>query len=451
MATVGGACLGASIDFTGVPRQDITQKPARPSATKALILLVMVSGLAAVVSTRPLEWLLGSDFPHFYCAARMLSEGRGNQLYDGGVQRQYQARYAGRVGTPYTHPPFETLIYLPVAWLPLRMAYLLWFLLNIFFLAAASRRLATHLPLPWDWRILVAASLMFVPLLLCLLQGQDSVLLLWFVVLAFTELRRGRSFVSGCWLAVGLFKFQLILPLALVLTLTRGKGAMAKGFSLVALGLAGLSAAISGWRVFISYPSFLLHLREQPFAGFAPQAMANLRGLAGFLLRHHSSRWQMLATGILSGVALVPTLGAWKRVRSVALATSPTAALADEFDSAFASTLLFALLVSFHLNPHDLSLLLLAILLLHHGFSSLPRRSWERVLTIGLLTILFLPPLHLWMLQASAYALVGIPVLALFLISLAIHRRDHVAAANLALEPTPGPGFAADSKGSIQK
>jgi hypothetical protein len=102
VATAGGDCLGASIDFTGLPRQEITQKPARPSAAKALILLVMVSGLAAFVSTRPLEWMLGSDFPHFYCAARMLSEGRRNQLYDADVQRQYQTRYAGRVGTPYT-------------------------------------------------------------------------------------------------------------------------------------------------------------------------------------------------------------------------------------------------------------------------------------------------------------------------------------------------------------
>ena len=36
----------------------------------------------------------------------------------------------------------------------------------------------------------------------------------------------------------------------------------------------------------------------------------------------------------------------------------------DEFDLAFASTVTFALLVSYHLNPHDLSLLLLPIALL---------------------------------------------------------------------------------------
>ncbi len=145
-----------------------------------------------------------------------------------------------------------------------------------------------------------------------------------------------------------------------------------------------------------------------------------------FFLRHHSSRWQIVATGILSGIALVPTLGAWKRVRSVVLTPPPTAH-ADEFDSAFASTLLFALLVSFHLNPQDFSLPLLAILLLHRGFLSLPRRSWERVLSIGSLAILFLPPLHLWMLQANTYALVGIPVLILFLTTLATTQRGHVA------------------------
>ena len=117
------------------------------------------------------------------------------------VQHQYQARYSGRIGTLYIHPPFEAVLYLAVAWLPLRYAYLLWSWLSLAFLTVGTRRLAKKLPLPWDWRVLLAASLTFVPLLLCLLQGQDSLLLLLLVVLAFTALRRDQSQRDVGWVS----------------------------------------------------------------------------------------------------------------------------------------------------------------------------------------------------------------------------------------------------------
>ena len=45
-------------------------------------------------------------------------------------------------------------------------------------------------------------------------------------------------------------------------------------------------------------------------------------------------------------------------------------------------------------------------------------------MTLGLLGILFLPPLHVWALRAGVYALVGLPLLALFLTSGSIARHD---------------------------
>ena len=373
---------------------------------KAFIFLAVIFALAAFAATRLAASLQGTDFPDFYCAARMLADGHGLQLYDADLQRQYQARYAGRVGTLYIHPPFEAVLYLGVAWLPLRYAYLLWSLLNLAFLTVAARRLAKELVPPWDWLVWFAASLTFVPVLLCLLQGQDSLLLLLLVVLAFVALRRGRAFAAGCWLALGLFKFHLVLPLAVVLVLTQNRNArsaLAKGFTLVALAFAGLSAAISGWSVFLVYPKFLLHLKAQPFAGIVPQAMANFRGLVYFFFHADQSSATVAVVSILSAAALIKMLLGWKKH--------------GEFDLAFANTVVFALLVSYHLNPHDLSLLLLPIaLLLNCWLKQTPRISepahWIR---LGLLGILFLPPLHLWALRAGAYALVGLPVLALFL------------------------------------
>jgi len=383
------------------------------------VLLVFIFSLAAFVGARSLVLLQGADFPHFYCAARMLADGHGHQLFDADVQRQYQARYAGRVGTLFTHPPFEAVLYLAVAWLPLRRAYFLWSLLNLAFLAIAARRLAKEALLPWDWPVLLAASLTFVPVLLCLLQGQDSLLLLLLVVLAFTALRRNRTFAAGCWLALGLFKFQIELPLVLVLVLTQsrsGRNGLAKGFVLVALALAGLSAAISGWSVFTAYPRFLLHLQAQPFAGIMPQAMANLRGLTYFFFRNVQTS-RAVAVAILSVASLIKILTVWKHAR-LASHQNPASATPEEFDLAFANTVLFALLVSYHLNPHDLALLLLPIpLFLHSALAPTTQlRRPTKWMTLVLLGVLFLPPLHLWALRAGVYPILSLPLLALFLI-----------------------------------
>jgi hypothetical protein len=388
-----------------------------------MLLLVFVFTLAVFVGARLSNSLLGTDFPDFYCAARMLAEGHGRQFYDAAIQRQYQARYAGRVGTLYIHPPFEAVFYLAVAWLPLRRAYLLWSLLNFAFLAAGLRRLANEALLPCDWGVGLAASLTFVPVLLCFVQGQDSLLLLLLLILAFTALRRGRAFAAGCWLGLGLFKFQLVLPLVLVLVLTQNRSvrsALAKGFSLVGLALAGLSAAISGWSVFVVYPKFLLQLQAQPFAGVIPQAMANLRGLMYFFFHRDQSPWAIAVLSILSVAALIKTLNRWKHART-ASDQSPATFRPQEFGHAFAGTVLFALLVSYHLNPHDLSLLLLPMVLLFHDVAGTTQAltTSQRWLIIACSVVLFLPPLHLLALRAHAYALVSIPLIALFAVSAA--------------------------------
>ena len=409
-----------------------TRRQAVVSWAKTIILFGFVSALAATIGPGfPLS-LQATDFPDFYCAARMLADGHGHQLYDAVLQRQYQARYAARVGTLYIHPPFEAVLYLSVAWLPLRRAYWLWSLINLAFLALAARRLAGEALPPWDWRLLFVASLTFVPVLFCLIQGQDSLLLLLVLILALTALRRSRAFAAGCWLGLGLFKFQLILPLALVLIVSYGKGSRARlveGFGLVALALGGLSAAISGWSVFLTYPQFLMHLHAQPFAGIVPEAMANFRGLIYFFFHRDQSPWAIAAVSILSAAALSKTLTYWRRSRLAAY-RDPEAPRSEEFDRAFASAILFALLVSYHLNPHDLSLLLLPIALLLHHTLARPRRELhpaDRV-TPALLAILFLPPLHVWTLRADAYALVAMPLLLLFLNSSpCIARRNNTA------------------------
>src|SRR5260370_1327305 len=148
----GGASPTPSIALGGGVPADTTRRLAIDSRVKTFVLLVFAFSLAALVSAHFSASLQGTDFPDFYCAARMLAEGHGHQLYDAEVQRKYQARYAGRVGTLYIHPPFEAVVYLAVAWLPLMRAYLLWSLLNLAVLLVAARPLTEEALLPCEPR-----------------------------------------------------------------------------------------------------------------------------------------------------------------------------------------------------------------------------------------------------------------------------------------------------------
>jgi hypothetical protein len=408
-----------------VLRLETIRRQASPSWVKAAVLLILIAAVAAMVGRRTPDSLHGTDFPDFYCAARMLLDGHGHQLYDADLQRRYQARYAGGVGTLYIHPPFEAVLYLVVAWLPLLNAYWLWSLLNLLFLAVGARRMAKGALVPWDWRLLIAASLTFVPLLLCLLQGQDSLLFLLLVILAFSALRTGHSFAAGCWLGLGLFKFQIVLPLILVLVLTsRGKARseFVTGFSLFALTLSGISAAISG-RSALLYPRFLLHLLTQPATGIAPQAMANFRGLAYLLFHRAQSSWASGLMLILSAGGLIKTLMVWRHAQFAPPANTPASPRYEyEYDFAFANTVLFSLLVSYYLNPHDLTLLLLPLSVMPHGVFVRETRAKSAAdwIILSLIGLLLLPPMHLWALKAGIYALAAVPIVLLLLTGAAL-------------------------------
>jgi hypothetical protein len=120
----------------------------------------------------------GTDFTDRYAAARMVREGYGHQLYDFHVQEQFQIRYAGRVGEYYIHPPFETLLFLPICLWSLSTGYLIWCLLNVGVLTYTSILFQRHVFKHFDWRVLLPMFFLFPPVLIGFLQGQDSLLLL---------------------------------------------------------------------------------------------------------------------------------------------------------------------------------------------------------------------------------------------------------------------------------
>ena len=82
----------------------------------------------------------------------------------------------------------------------------------------------------------------------------------------------------------------------------------------------------------------------------------------------------------------------------------------------FASSVLTSLLVGYHLSPHDLSLLLVPMTMIStYVLATHHISKWLRMILVASLVILYLPPLHLFLLAAHSYAYVAIPILFLFL------------------------------------
>jgi len=305
-----------------------------------ILVLLALAGIAYFFASSFDERANGTDFPDFYTAARMVREGYGHRLYDFEAQDRFLIRYAGRTGTYYIHPPFETLLYLPFSLWPLHTAYLLWSLFNAAVLAYTAILFQRHVCNRWDWRVLLLLFFLFPPVLLNFLQGQDSLLLLLLMTLAVVAMKRDRNFTAGCLLGCGLFKFHVILTFVLLVA-SLGKKDSSAG-CLVFVTLLLISAGISGWGFLTAYPRFLMRLSSLPLAGIHPAQMANIRGLVGVSDIVHAPTARLAVTVIGS---IVLFWYAWRSYRS-----NPSK-FAGGTDLAFANFVLAAILVSYHLSP----------------------------------------------------------------------------------------------------
>jgi hypothetical protein len=372
------------------------------------LLLLTLAGVVYYFAHDYVERQQGTDFTDRYAAARMVLEGHGHQLYDFQTQERFQARYAGRIGEYYIHPPFETLLFLPICLWSQQTGYLIWCLVNVGVLAYIAIVFQRHIFKRFDWRVLLPLFLLFPPVLISFLQGQDSLLLLLVMTLAVVELRRDRNFTAGCLLSFGLFKFNIVLTLIVLVASLRKKGFF-QGFGLVSLLLLLISAGISGWGFLTTYPRFLMELSGRPQASIHPAGMANIRGLVSVSGLVQDAVVRLVLIGIVSLLVFWYSWRSFKGQRS---------RFADFTNLAFGNFVLAAILVSYHLSTSDLSIALLPIGLFSQYLAEqtgIPR--WVRVTLLGSQWVLFLPPLHLISLALHVYVYAVIPILIMFFLS----------------------------------
>ena len=321
--------------------------------------LLLVLELAGATAARSLSRFF--DFRSFYAAGYLLRT-RPVELYNLAQQRWVQDHLIAPNRTlPFFSPAYEALMYVPFSLMHYEAAYLSFLAFNMVLLLAAFlvARGAFSVTLPiWQPRpgLMLPA---FFPLLIGLLQGQTSVLLLLICCATWAALERGRGGLAGLILAAGLFKFNLILPIALVLAVWQGRrfiagfmsgGAAVLGLSALLVGGSGLATLLTLLRAG-SLAANQGATAQAAIAVFPPQ-MANLYGLV-YALTHalHRPDFTFGVTMVLSAVLVV--LCAWMTRRE------------QRKDVAFSIAMLCGLLVSYHLYVHDLTLLVLPLALLY--------------------------------------------------------------------------------------
>jgi hypothetical protein len=288
------------------------------------------------------------DFRQLYAAGYMVRSGQASQLYNYASQVAVQNAVVSKIDTalPFIRPAYESLLFVPLSLLPYRSAYFAFVLLNLCVLLVCYWQLRPHfggLGSVYPW-LPGAIILGFMPVATALIQGQDSILLLLLLATSFNALQRNKSALAGSLLALGLFKFQVILPIVFLFALWK-QWRLIKGFFLSGVILGAISIWVVGLNGIAVYPDSLIHLHYP----LEVRLMPNLHGLASLLFGQWlglGGQTVIFISILLSGAAFYLT---WR---------SKPESSGDQFLVAIVA----AVLGGYYLFAHDLTVLLLPII-----------------------------------------------------------------------------------------
>jgi hypothetical protein len=371
-------------------------------------MFLMLAMNAAVFFTSWKDIMAGkNDFPVFYSNAQMVREGQAAHLYDFAAENRFVNRVSDLARAPNNHLPYELLIFLPFTYLRFGAAHLLWTVASLGMLVGVALLMRSAVTSGSSFRNTLLATLAFFPAWYCLLQGQDSILLVLLFALSFWLWKGERHDAAGFALAMGLFRPQLVLPFVLVALLAR-KWKFIRGFIPGAVLVLSVSALLVGVHGMADYARILLWQGTQGSASALAEQwqvhlglMPTLRGLLWIILPASvpgNIRIFLLFAGTLAGL-----LWAARGLRGVKDGVA--------FDLAFATAVGTVALLSFHSLPHDFSLMILPLLIGGGVFASLDDRAepgspyaW---VTVGFL--LFFTPLYFVLIFLEKVGLLVLP------------------------------------------
>ncbi len=336
------------------------------------------------------------DFNAFYTGAKIVADGNGKHLYDLTTQSTYQLSILGRLPLngnvlPFVNPPHFAAALVPLAWLSVETAYLVWMILQVpLILALLVQCWSLSQGASRHERLLLTAGIISLPMLLITVyKGQLSLMVLLCWLLWAKAFKSGSDCRMAGWLLIGSFKPQfLVLPLLILLLARKWKALIL--FAL-GLGLCCIGAVI------IVDPSSLANFFRavriidsdlKPGLTY-PQFMYNFKGALSLI----PSAQPNLVT-VLSRVAFIVSL-----LVTILLWKGKPDGNERLFDLKLALTALLSVFFTLHLYYYD-SLLLIAPALFF--YSHLKHREQKRPRLVFLTAILLCPLLFL---ESSYFAL----------------------------------------------
>ena len=107
-------------------------------------LLFVLFGVVVAVAAAHQAWDAYFDFGIFYYAAHMVLDGARQSLYDLPTQRAFEIQFHRPVGFFFCHPPAARIPFLPIARLPMEVAFIILTVASVALLVLSVRILARH-------------------------------------------------------------------------------------------------------------------------------------------------------------------------------------------------------------------------------------------------------------------------------------------------------------------
>jgi hypothetical protein len=320
----------------------------------------VIAGLASQVIVYSVLWVrmitsaaerTGTDFIAFYSAGRIALTGKISDAYLPQAQKAMEESELGfsiadEALNPFVHPPFIIPILALIANLPYVSAFYAWAIILMSIFAVAVSFLVRLMPPGRDRKALIASSLLFFPVFVSILNGQDSAFLLLGATIWLFGLVKGDDRLAGLGLALTTIRPHIALLLAIPFLFKRRK--VWWWFIAGAAGLAVFSFLVVG----IKGTENFLHILTISASGegykINEAAMINFLGLLRRLVPSLASEPARGVSWVVYFLGIIFLCIIWARAERITVRHA-------------GSAILVALLAAPHLHYHDLVLLLIPL------------------------------------------------------------------------------------------
>jgi hypothetical protein len=314
------------------------------------VLAIEVAMFVALIPSTRHDRLMATDFVNFYAAGTIVRAGNGATLYHAATQEPVlRSILGGESFNFFLHPPFFAAAMVPLSYLKIKSAFIVWTLFNLALVGFLPVILAECTSFVARRPILGLVGMSFFPLFTTLALGQSSIVLLFVLSMGYLLLTKRHDVAAGLVLALATIKFQYVLVIVGFLLIAR-KFRVVAGFAAGGAVLCLVSLLVTGPAGFAQYVRFVRDFNLHDGYGVMRLAeMVNWRGfLAGMGWIKHMQEYSA------AGSAALLLLG-------IACSRSPRTA--EHPDLAFSLYVAIALAASPYAFSHDAAILLLPIFL----------------------------------------------------------------------------------------